>query len=101
MSLMKRVGIAFAALAAAVMVGQLTVISRANASSREVSEFRERAAVFQRSVLGMKGDFYLYDDQNNMYVLVAATSPDNQRLVEDTYEQGLRGSERFAVDLRG
>ena len=99
MTLLKKALIAFAVLAVLTAGGELLVIRKAGSSADMVRDFEARAATFQRAVLGMKNDFYLYDDQNNMYVLVAATSPSNQQLVEDTYAQGVKGLHDFGTDL--
>ena len=91
MTLFKKALSAFAVLVVLTVGGDALVIRQATAAANQVDDFKSRAAAFQRAVLGMKNDFYLYDDQNNMYVLVAATSPDDVQLIEDTYQQGAVG----------
>jgi methyl-accepting chemotaxis protein len=98
-SLLKKATAAFALLALLVVVGEWSVASGASSSAAQVRQFKMRAATFQRAVLGMVNDFYVYDDQNNMYVLVAATSPKDTALVNVTYAQGRQGYHQFGLDL--
>ncbi|HEY5247497.1 MAG TPA: methyl-accepting chemotaxis protein [Dermatophilaceae bacterium] len=100
MSLLKKSAVMFAFLTLLTVVGQSFVVSGASSSLSALSSYRTRMAVFQASVRGMVTDFYLYDDQNNMYVLVAATAPANQSLVEATYAQGVKGAQQFAGDYQ-
>ncbi|MGD0810396.1 MAG: hypothetical protein ABSA91_11915, partial [Acidimicrobiales bacterium] len=73
MTLAKKAGAAFALLALLTIGGQSLVIGGAGSSAQKVETFRTRTAVFQKTVLAMIIDWYVYDDQNNMYMLVAAT----------------------------
>lgn len=75
MNLFRKAAVAFGALAALTATGEPLVIREARAASDRVAEFKERSGAYQRTVQALVKDFYLYDDQNNMYVLVAATSP--------------------------
>ena len=99
MNLFRKAAVAFGALAAVTATGEVLVIREALGSADQVTEFRERSGAYQRAVQGLVNDFYLYDDQNNMYVLVAATSPENTTLVEDTYAQGVKGLEGWKQHL--
>lgn len=51
------------------------------------------------TVQSLKSDFYNYDDQMNMYVLVAATSSSNKSLISATYSQALGAKNRFSSNL--
>ena len=98
MNLFRKAAVAFGALAALTATGEPLVIREARAASDRVAEFKERSGAYQRTVQALVKDLYLYDDQNNMYVLVAATSPTNTTLIEDTYAQGVIGLQQFGVD---
>lgn len=99
MTLAKKAGAAFALLALLTIGGQSLVIGGAGSSAQKVETFRTRTAVFQKTVLAMIIDWYVYDDQNNMYMLVAATSPRDQSLVSATWDQGEAGAKQFEIDL--
>ncbi|GAA1881893.1 hypothetical protein GCM10009814_10080 [Lapillicoccus jejuensis] len=90
---------AFGVLAVVTIAGEALVIADASSSATSLERFQSDAAAYQGAVRGLVTDWYLYDDQNNMYVLVAATAPSNTRLVEATYAQGLEGVKAFGVDL--
>ncbi|MDE3206348.1 MAG: methyl-accepting chemotaxis protein [Acidobacteriota bacterium] len=99
MSLKKKAAALFALVALVVAVGGYLVITGAGASAAEVSHYKNRVATVQQALQSMVVDFYLYDDQNNMYILVAATSPHDQTLVEAAYQQGIQGQKQFGTDL--
>lgn len=99
MTLMKKACAVFAVLACLVAGGSYLVLSGAGSSASGVAAFKDRITVLEQSVQGMIDDFYLYDDQNNMYILVAATSPTAHDLIETTYQQGLQGDHQFGTDL--
>ena len=99
MTLARKATLAFAVLIALVTTGQLIVVSQARSSAAAVQAYRGRIAVFQDAVRSMITDWYTYDDQNNMYILVAATSPDETTLISDTWAQGIAGKRAFMADL--
>ena len=63
------------------------VISQAVATQQTVHDYRARTSELQAAVSAMRAAFYSTDDQMNMYVLVAATQPGQEKLAEDTYAQ--------------
>ncbi|MDQ2756833.1 MAG: methyl-accepting chemotaxis protein [Actinomycetota bacterium] len=99
MNLLKKAMVAFSLLAVATIAGESLVVADASASATGLTTSQREASAYQGAVRGMIADWYLYDDQNNMYVLVAATSPGNTRLVEATFAQGAEGVTQFGVDL--
>ncbi|MBI3687314.1 MAG: methyl-accepting chemotaxis protein [Actinobacteria bacterium] len=89
-----------AALAGAVLTcGTFTVLTARNSVS-VLNTFTQRDQALQRVVANLKSGFYNYDDQNNMYVLVAATAPKQRQLWQDTYDQAVQASAKFQADLR-
>ena len=99
MNLFKKAGVAFGALAVLTIAGESLVIANATTSASSLERFHDAALAYQSAVRGMVTDWYIYDDQNNMYVLVAATAPSNTKLIEDTYAQGMAGVTSFGNDL--
>jgi methyl-accepting chemotaxis protein len=99
MSLFKKAAIAFGVLALLTIVGESVVVAQASSSATGIASYRERTAAYQTAVRGMITNWYVYDDQNNMYVLVAATAPANHKLVEDTFAQGTAAVALFSKDL--
>jgi methyl-accepting chemotaxis protein len=73
----------------------VVVLVSARTSAQDVTTYQERAAVLQRTISGLQSDFYNYDDQNNMYVLVAATDPAKTGLWRTTYQQAKDASARM------
>jgi methyl-accepting chemotaxis protein len=99
MSLLKKAVLAFCIIGASTMTGEAFVVSGSSSSAATLHAFQTKVAVFERSSLQMVSDFYLYDDQNNMYVLVAATAPKEAALVQQTYAQGMAGRAQFLAQL--
>jgi len=97
-SLLKKTLVVFGVLGLLTIVGQYLLIAGSSSSSAGLKSFKAKAAAFQTAVRAMITDFYIYDDQNNMYVLVAATSPSDKQLIEATYAQGIQGAQQFAKD---
>jgi methyl-accepting chemotaxis protein len=98
-TLLKKALAVFGLLAVLTIVGEYLVVANARTTRTQVAQFKAKTTAFQRSVLAMVTDWYTWDDQNNMYILVAATSPANHSLIEATYAQGMQGATQFTSDL--
>jgi methyl-accepting chemotaxis protein len=74
-------------------------LSQALSSRADVSAYRARVAVVAQAVSDLHADFFGYDGQMNMYVLVAASAPGEGQLIEDTYSQAQASKAQFGKDL--
>jgi methyl-accepting chemotaxis protein len=83
------------ALAVAVLATGGFTVAQVHASDGRLSTFEHRDAALQRTVSQMQQDFYNYDDQNNMYVLVAAAEPTQVDLWHTTYAQANDAASHF------
>jgi methyl-accepting chemotaxis protein len=79
--------------------GNAYMVTQAVSSQQTVQSYRERTSELAAAVSAMRAGFYSVDDQMNMYVLVAATQPDQKKLAEDTYGQAAAAQGDFAKGL--
>jgi methyl-accepting chemotaxis protein len=87
------------ALAGVVLAGGLVTLTTARSAAGTLRQYEQRDAALARDVSAMRTDFYNYDDQNNMYVLVAAAEPDREQLWKDTYDQAVQASQKLDSDI--
>jgi methyl-accepting chemotaxis protein len=87
------------ALLAVVLAGGVYTLVTASDSIGVLHRYEQRDAALQRTVAAMRSDFYNYDDQNNMYVLVAAAEADRTQLWQDTYAQGRQAADNLQRDI--
>jgi len=99
MRLVHKVVAAGSILAAVVLVGGLFTVLTGRQSLQALDRYAKREALLQATVASMQRDFYSYDDQNNMYILVAATEPDQVQLWRDTYDQAVAAGQRLRQHL--
>jgi methyl-accepting chemotaxis protein len=100
MLLWKKALVAFGVVAAVMAIGLSYLTFVARGAQNETSNFSSNVSPYRTAVLHMVTDFYTWDDQNNMYVLVAATNPSNTQLIEDTYQQTVAAQQSFQADLK-
>ncbi len=100
MTLFRKAALAFTLLALLTVVGEYLVISGATSSMSGLEDYQSRTAVHQRAVRAMITNWYAYDDQNNAYVLLAATSVERDELVESTYARAQDVVEVFTTNLQ-
>jgi methyl-accepting chemotaxis protein len=86
-------------LAALVGGGTALLISSGAAASSAVAQLRDRDVPLQLAVARAVSDFYLYDDQNNMYVLVALNTPHATQLWVSTHDQATQAGATLRTDL--
>src|SRR5438309_8594411 len=65
-------------LVAVTGAGNAYMVTQAVSSQQTVRSYRERTSELAAAVSAMRASFYNVDDQMNMYVLVAATQPDQK-----------------------
>ncbi len=99
MLLLRKALLGGAALTLAVLASGGYTVTTAGRSSAEVAQFERRDAVLQKVVLQLQRDFYNYDDQTNMYVLVAATAADQTQLWQDTHGQAVEAADQMQEHL--
>jgi methyl-accepting chemotaxis protein len=87
------------ALAGVVLAGGLFTLVTARSATGVLRQYEQRDAALARDVSGMQNDFYAYDDQNNMYVLVAAAEPERVQLWKDTYDQAVGAGQKLDSDI--
>jgi hypothetical protein len=99
MRLLTKAMIGGGALAVAVAATGGFTVAQVHSSAARLSTFEQRDAALQRTVAQMQQDFYNYDDQNNMYVLVAAAEPTEVDLWHTTYDQANEAAGRFQTHI--
>src|SRR4051812_46531022 len=99
MRLLTKAMIGGGALAVAVAATGGFTVAQVHSSAARLSTFEHRDAALQRTVAQMQQDFYNYDDQNNMYVLVAAAEPQQVDLWHATYDQANEAAARFQTHI--
>jgi len=99
MKMMQKALAAFAAVTIVCGSGELVLMREASASSKAVNQYQTRTEVFHQAVLDMTIDWYNFDDQNNMYILLAATSPGSKSFIQSTYAQGRTAAVQFDRQL--
>ncbi|HEV7211591.1 MAG TPA: methyl-accepting chemotaxis protein [Blastococcus sp.] len=97
--LLVKAGAAFAAVGLAACVTSGAVLLTAHASQQAVRDYADRVLATRDALHSARSDFYAYDDQLNMWVLVAATAPAEKQLLEDTHAQALTAGKALAADL--
>ena len=76
-----------------------TVVLSARSSSEGVRTYEEQDGALRTVLADAKADFYAYDDQLNMWALLAATSPDETTLLQDTAAQATAAGDALQADL--
>lgn len=92
-----RAGLAIGA--AVCIVAGVLVFTGAKSTSKQLNEFSSRVSIRNTQVLNLQRDFYNYDDQMNMAVLVAATEPKQTALVATTFQQATTARDLFYKEL--
>ncbi len=90
MTVLKKVSIGLGVVALLAIVLSTVVFSRASASRNTVNNYKNVYYSADVNALKMVSAFYTFDDQMNMYVLVASVYPKNTSLISQTYAQALQ-----------
>jgi len=99
MDLRRKIGTSFVGVGLITTVLSGWLLVEAFSSKSEVSSYHARDGMVVQAVSNLRGDFYNYDGQLNMYVLLASTSPRQPTLIEDTFTQAHQGQLDFERDL--
>ncbi len=99
MNLTGKVAVVAGLLMAVTVTQSYLSISRADSTLHEIRTVFERESIFNNAVHNMETAFYGYDDQMNMYVLVADI-PRQSALDSTTYTQASGFSGQFSSDFR-
>ncbi len=91
MDLKRKVALSLSALAVAVGGTGVWTMTQAIRSSADVNGYLSDEAVVSQAASDMHADFYAYDGQLNMYVLVASSAASDDPLIEATYAQAQAG----------
>ncbi|HET9657470.1 MAG TPA: methyl-accepting chemotaxis protein [Kineosporiaceae bacterium] len=98
--LLKTKALAAGAALAVLVGGAATLLISSNAAASDaVAELQGRDAPLQRAVSRAVADFYAYDDQNNMYVLVAMNTPAAVQLWTSTHGQAEQARTAVRTDV--
>jgi methyl-accepting chemotaxis protein len=98
--LLKTKALAIAAgLVMIVGTGSALLLSAESGSESAVDTLRQQDAVLQATVARAVEDFYAYDDQNNMYVLVTLSTPGARELWTQTHGQAVAARDALHADL--
>ncbi|GGL09005.1 methyl-accepting chemotaxis protein [Mangrovihabitans endophyticus] len=75
------------------------VLITARSTESRLTAYQEQAQALQIRLAQVESDFYAFDDQLNMWVLVAATQPGQTALLEETRAQAEDAGTHLAADL--
>ena len=81
------------------IVSGVFIYSGATFTSGHLKTFQQKTSKLNTEVLLLQRDFYNYDDQMNMAVLVAATEPKQAALVSSTFQQAFAARSLFHAEL--
>jgi methyl-accepting chemotaxis protein len=99
MDLRRKVSLSFVAVGAVATVLSGWTVLESVQSKNQVAHYRTRIEIVEQAVAALQSDFLGYDDQMNMVALVVATSPDQTKLVSETYAQATAARTTFASHL--
>jgi methyl-accepting chemotaxis protein len=97
--LLGKAGAAFAVVGLAACLTSGAVVLTARSSESALQSYSQQVLAERDAVQATRSDFYAYDDQMNMWVLVVATQPAAQKLASDTHDQAVAASTDLAKDL--
>ena len=92
-------GAALGVVALATCVTSGVVLMTANGAKADLRAYAETVLAERDAVQAAQSDFYAYDDQLNMWVLVAATQPRQRQLLSDTRDQAIAAQKQLQADL--
>jgi methyl-accepting chemotaxis protein len=92
-------GTALGVVALATLLTSGAVLLTAENSKAGLQSYSQTVLAERDAVVAAESDFYAYDDQLNMWVLVAATQPAQTQLLSDTHDQAVAAQKQLAADL--
>lgn len=96
MRLMRKATIGLVAVALVCLAGALFIFSQASASKAQLQGYTKVYQKAQLDTMNLVTQFYVFDDQMNMYSLVAIASPRDHSLISTTYGQALAAHNQLA-----
>jgi methyl-accepting chemotaxis protein len=97
MTVVKKATLGLLSVAVVSMVLSFMVFTRARSSQEGVTRYKDVYYVANVNTLEMVTAFYTFDDQMNMYVLVAYAYPHQSSLIQQTYVQAMQGKEQLGA----
>ena len=97
--LLVKAGAAFAAVGVVACVTSGAVFLTAKGAQSQLTAYCEHVQAARDALKSTEADFYAYDDQLNMWVLVAATEANEKQLIDDTHAQAVDAQKRLQDDL--
>jgi methyl-accepting chemotaxis protein len=97
--LLIKAGAALGAVALATCVTSGAVLLTARSSQQGLKDYASTVLAERDAVQAAQADFYAYDDQLNMWVLVGATEASQTKLITDTHDQATAAQAALAADL--
>jgi methyl-accepting chemotaxis protein len=92
-------GAALGVVALATCVTSGVVLMTAHSSQQGLHSYAHAVLAERDAVQAAQADFYAYDDQLNMWVLVAATESGQAKLISDTHDQAVVAQRALQADL--
>ena len=92
-------GAALGVVAVATLLSSGAVLLTAESSKAGLETYAHTVLAERDAVVAAQSDFYAYDDQLNMWVLVAATQAGQTKLLSDTHDQAIAARKQLDADL--
>lgn len=92
-------GAALGAVAVATAISSGVVLLTATGSEQALQTYAHTTLAERDAIQAAQSDFYTYDDQLNMWVLVAATEASQTKLISDTHDQAVAAQQQLQADL--
>lgn len=100
MRLIKKATVGLVAVAVVCLAGALFIFSQASASKGQLQGYAKVYQKAQLDSMNLVTQFYVFDDQMNMYSLVAIASPRDHSLISATYSQAQAAHNQLASLIR-
>ncbi len=99
MKLARKATVAFLVIGLVVVLGSLVLYSVSSSSKSQVHRYSTVYRPASMMANDLVTQFYTYDDQMNMYVLVAIASPKSHSLITTTYGQAMAAKVQLETEL--
>jgi methyl-accepting chemotaxis protein len=92
-------GAALGVVAVATLLTSGAALLTARSSQTELATYAHTVLAERDAIQAAQSDFYAYDDQLNMWVLVGATQASQTKLLSDTRDQAVAAQKQLQADL--
>src|SRR4051794_30951509 len=92
-------GAALGVVAVATLLTSGAALLTARSSQSELTSYAHTVLAERDAIQAAQSDFYAYDDQLNMWVLVGATQAAQKQLLSDTRDQAVAARKQLQADL--